>query len=110
MDESDFKLDESAADAQRHIDATTAELLHHIDATFTGMDRHLEAGFAEIRRHFEETAEGLRRHFDLLEERVVSLDQNLDCSMSEIRAEMRDGFAETWAVLKSFQRPEVSRE
>jgi hypothetical protein len=85
------------------------------------MGRHIEADFAGIRRHYIETAEGLRRHFDvamekprheirLLQERVVPLDQNLDRRMSEIRAEMRAGFAETWAVLKSFQRPEVSRE
>jgi len=113
VDESDFKrlLDESAAGTQRRIDASAAELRHHIDATFTGMDRHIEAGFDEIRQHFE----GLRRHFDvamekishkidLLEERVVSLNQRVDLRSLEMRA----GFDETWAILKSSQRPEVS--
>lgn len=104
-------------DSKSHVDATAAETTRHIDATFTEMDRHIEADFDEIRRHFDETAEGLRRHFDaamekishklgLLEERLVSLEQNFDRTMSEIRAKMRSGFAETWAVLKSFQRPE----
>ncbi|HXA16132.1 MAG TPA: hypothetical protein VN380_04030 [Thermoanaerobaculia bacterium] len=119
MDENDFKrlLDESAAETQHHIDARAAELQHHVDATFNEMGRHIEADFAGIRRHYVETAEGLRRHFDvamekprheirLLQERVVSLNQRVD----RMSFEMRAGFAETWALLKSFQRPEVSSE
>jgi hypothetical protein len=86
-----------------HLDATAAETTRHIDATFTEM-------FEGLRRHFDVAMEKISHKLDLLEERAVSLDQNFDRTMSEIRAEMRSGFAETWAVLKSFQRPEDSTE
>lgn len=88
--------------ATRHIDATTAELLHHIDATFNQMGRHIEAGFAEIRRHFDVAMEKTSHELDLLQERIVPLNQSLDRSAFEMRA----SFAETWALLQSFQRPE----
>ena len=115
MDENDFKrlLDESAAETQRHIDARAAELQHHVDATFNEMGRHIEADFAGIRRHYIETAEGLRRHFDVAMEKPrheIRLLKNLNQRVDRMSFEMRAGFAETWALLKSFQRPEVSSE
>ncbi len=90
-------------DSTSHLDATAAETTRDIDATFTEM-------FEGLRRHFDVAMEKVSHKLDLLEESLVSLDQNLDRTMSEMRAEMRSGFAETWAVLKSFQRPEVSKE
>jgi hypothetical protein len=50
---------------------------------------------AETRRHFEVVAERVEKKVDALAEAVVHLDQKFDREAADIRAAMRNGFAET---------------
>jgi hypothetical protein len=58
------------------------------------------AAHLETRRHFEVAMEGIRNEVRLLLESVAQLSETLDRGAADIRAEMRRGFEETWALLK----------
>lgn len=70
--------------------------------------RLFEGAVAEMRRHFDVTAERLEKRIDSVAEGVVQLDQKLDRTASDIRDEMRRGFADTQAMIK-FSHAELDR-
>jgi hypothetical protein len=80
MDENDFKrlLQESAAETHRHIDETAGK-----------MKLHFDIAVEDIRNDVRRVAEG-----------VLTVDQKLDREAADIRAEMRQGFADTQAMLR----------
>jgi hypothetical protein len=80
MDENDFKrlLEESAAETHRRIHDTAKQMKLHFDITVEDMRK-------DIRR----VAEG-----------VLTVDEKLDRETADIRAEVRQGFADTQAMLR----------
>ena len=69
-------------------------------------DDELKALFAETqrlvedsRRHFDVTAEGLRHEIRLVAEKVTGVDERLSREATDIRGEMRQGFADTQAMI-----------
>lgn len=62
----------------------------------------------DMRRHFDVTAERLERRLDLVAESAVRLDAKLDRTATEIRDDMRRGFADTQAMIK-FSHAELDR-
>jgi hypothetical protein len=76
----------------------------------------------EIKRHFNVVAEsleskiklvaeavtGVSGRIDGVDERLVSLEQRIDREITSLRAEMRNGFAETQAMIK-FSYAELDR-
>ena len=72
------------------------------------LKRLLGSHSEEIRRHFDVSAERVDKRFDLLTESVAQLDQKVDRTGSDIRGEMRHGFADTQAMIK-FSHAELER-
>jgi predicted nucleic acid-binding Zn-ribbon protein len=62
----------------------------------------------EMRRHFDVRFEDIETRFDALAEGVQLLDEKVDRGNSDIRDEMRRGFAETHAMIK-FSHVELDR-
>lgn len=67
--------------------------------------RQLVNNFVE---HFEEALKSAREPLQFLAEGIRSVDQKLDREVADIRAEMRNGFAETQAMIK-FSHVELDR-
>src|SRR5437870_4632250 len=70
--------------------------------------RLFETTASDMRRHFDVTAERLEKRIDLVGEAVVRVDQKLDRTATDIRDEMRRGFADTQAMIK-FSHAELDR-
>ena len=68
----------------------------------------LETNSAEIRRHFDISTEEVKREIRLVAEGVTRVDEKLDRTASDIRDEMRRGFADTQAMIK-FSHAELDR-
>ncbi|HEX3576971.1 MAG TPA: hypothetical protein VHY33_00290 [Thermoanaerobaculia bacterium] len=130
MDENDFKrlLQESAAETHRKIDANAAETrerfakmeaetrarFDRVDARFEQVDARFEqvdARAADLKKHVDETAKQLKHDFHIIAEEmrtdvqrvaegVLMLNEKLDRETADIRAEMREGFAETQGMLR----------
>jgi len=62
----------------------------------------------DSRRHFDVTAEGLRHEIRLVAEKVTGVDEKLSREAADIRSEMRQGFADTQAMIK-FSHAELDR-
>ncbi len=62
----------------------------------------------DSRRHFDVTAEGLRHEIRLVAEKVTGVDERLSREAADIRGEMRQGFADTQAMIK-FSHAELDR-
>ncbi len=75
---------------------------------FEGIRQENAAAHEETRRLSNVTAEGLRQEIRLVGESVLQIDKKLDRTAQEIRAEMRQGFAETQAMIK-FSYAELDR-
>ncbi|HEX9982254.1 MAG TPA: hypothetical protein VGF69_03240 [Thermoanaerobaculia bacterium] len=72
------------------------------------LKRLLDAHAAETRRHFDVTTEGLRHAIELVAESVTGTREMLVRETTDIRDEMRRGFAETQAMIK-FSHAELDR-
>jgi archaellum component FlaC len=81
--------------------------LEQIDTRFEQVD----ARAADLKQHIDKTAKDLKQHFDLTVEDmrtdvqrvadgVLMVNEKLDREAADIRAEMRQGFAETQALLR----------
>jgi hypothetical protein len=96
------------------LDDRTAETRTLIAETRQVVDANAEETrirFAETQRLVVETAKELRHYFDvsveqmrdeikLVAEGVLNVDQKLDREAADIRSEMRQGFADTQAMIK----------
>jgi len=56
---------------------------------------------ANMRRHFDVVAEGLTKNVQLIAERVDHLDEKFTREFVSVREEMKEGFAETRALIDS---------
>src|SRR5206468_215655 len=70
--------------------------------------RLFETHSAEIRRHFDVSTEEVKHEVRLLAEGLTRLDQKLDRTATDVRDEMRRGFADTQAMIK-FSHAELDR-
>ena len=95
MTDEDLKalFEASAAETRRLNEETRAQLGEAI---------------ADSRRHFDVTAEGLRHEIRLVAEKVTGVDERLTREAADIRGEMRQGFADTQAMIK-FSHAELDR-
>ena len=71
--------------------------------------RLFESHSAEIRRHFDVSTEEVQHEVRVLAEGLTRLDQKLDRTTTEVRDEMRRGFADTQAMIK-FSHAEFTTE
>ena len=62
--------------------------------------RLFEGAVTEMRRHFDVSTEAMKREVRIVAEGVTRLDQKLDRTASDIRDEMRRGFADTQVMIK----------
>lgn len=53
-----------------------------------------------MKLHFDSTAERFESKFELLSEGIQNVDQRLGRESADIRAEMRQGFADTQALIR----------
>ena len=54
--------------------------------------------YPEIRRHFDVSTEEVKRQVQIVAEGLARLDQKLDRTATDLRDEMRRGFADTQAI------------
>ena len=71
-----------------------------IDSRFEEMQRRNDEAHAETRRHFDVAQEAMHGQIQLLAEKVTMVDDRLTREAADIRTEMRQGFAETHALIK----------
>jgi uncharacterized protein Yka (UPF0111/DUF47 family) len=76
----------------------------HFDADTDEMKRHFQAKADDVKRHFDASADALRGDIRAIADSVIALSDRLDRTAMEIRKEMRSGFAETQAMIKSLTR------
>jgi uncharacterized protein YoxC len=119
IDENDFKrlLEESAAETHRRIDANAAETnsrlekvealtadtnarVEKVEARTAELKQHIDNIAGQIKQDFGTTAEGMRTDVQRVAESVLMVNEKLDREATDIRAEMRQGFAETQAMLR----------
>ena len=60
--------------------------------------RLFESHSTEIRRHFDVSTEEVKRQVQIVAEGLARLDQKLDRTATDLRDEMRRGFADTQAI------------
>ena len=77
-----------------------AEMRQVNSAEFAEMRRHFEESHAETRRHFEVTSERLENKIELVAEAVIQIDTKIDREIGTLRGEMRQGFADTHALIR----------
>jgi chromosome segregation ATPase len=134
VDENDCKrlLEESAAETHRRMDERFDQVdarFKQIDARFEQVDARgaetnarldqVEARTAELKQHIDKTAAQMKLDFHLVVEDmrtdiqrvadgVLMVKEKLDREAADIRAEMRQGFAETQAMLR-FSHSQLDR-
>lgn len=64
-------------------------------------DEELKEQFEKTWRHFDVVAERLDKKIDLVAETVGLLDQKMTRESASVREEMKEGFAETRALIDS---------
>jgi hypothetical protein len=101
-------FDAKADKMKRHADAKADEVKRLFDANADEMKRHADAKADEVKRHFDATAEALRGDIRAIARLVIVLADRLDRTASDIREEMRSGFAETQAMIK-FSHADLDR-
>jgi len=101
MDENDFKrlLQESAAETHRRIDANAAETRERFGEMEKRFDQ-VDARFEHMKLHVDIAVEDMRKDIRGVAEGVLTVDEKLDREAADIRAEMRQGFADTQAMLR----------
>ena len=63
-------------------------------------DQELKEQFEGVKRHMDVVAERMGKRFDLLAEGLSLLDEKADRNLTEVREEMKTGFAETHALIR----------
>ncbi|HEX9982662.1 MAG TPA: hypothetical protein VGF69_05335 [Thermoanaerobaculia bacterium] len=81
------------------IGGVETSLNRRIDGVETSLREHVDVSVAEARRHAEILYESLRHEVQLVAEKIVMVDEKLDREAADIRAEMRDGFTQTQAMI-----------
>jgi archaellum component FlaC len=127
LEETNRRIDANAAETQQRFtqmeerfDQVDARF-DHVDARFEQVDARFEqvdarfeqvdARAADLKQHIDKTADDMKQHFDLTVEDmrtdvqrvadgVLMVNEKLDREAADIRAEMRQGFAETQALLR----------
>ncbi|HUP44401.1 MAG TPA: hypothetical protein VM779_02705, partial [Thermoanaerobaculia bacterium] len=66
----------------------------------SGIRQEFAAAHAETRRHIDVRVERLHNEIGLVAESVVVLSEKLDREIAGVRADMREGFAETHALIR----------
>jgi tetrahydromethanopterin S-methyltransferase subunit G len=112
MDENDFKrlLEESAAETHRRMDerfdqvdaraAETNARVEKVEARTAELKQHIDNIAAEMKQDFGVAVEDMRTDVQRVAESVLMVNAKLDREAADIRAEMRQGFAETQALLR----------
>ena len=98
----------ATTETKRHFDTATLETKRYFDTATLETKRYFDNATLETRRHFDISTERLEKRFDALAETVAYLDEKLDRESESIRGEMRQGFADTEAMIK-FSHPEIDR-
>ena len=108
MDENNFKrlLQESAAETHRRIDANATETREQFAETreqFAAIAQRfdqVDARFEHMKLHVDIAVEDMRKDIRGVAEGVMTVNEKLDRETADIRAEMRQGFADTQAMLR----------
>ncbi len=69
-------------------------------AEFRLVREEITATKTEMKLHFDSTADRFESNFELLSEGIRNVDQKLGREASNIRSEMRQGFADTHALIR----------
>ena len=78
----------------------TATEFQRIAVEFKQVRAENAAAHIETRRHFDSTIDRLQSKFDLLGDGLKNIDEKLDREAADIRGEMRQGFADTHALIR----------
>jgi uncharacterized membrane-anchored protein YhcB (DUF1043 family) len=81
------------------------EFSERTDAQFRQVRDEITAAKTEMKLHFDSTAERFESKFELLSEGIQNVDQRLGREAADIRSEMRQGFADTQALIRSLKLP-----
>jgi chromosome segregation ATPase len=84
----------------RQMRGETAAEFQRIATEFKQVRAENAAAHVETRRHFDSTIDRLQSKFDLLGDGLKNIDEKLDREAADIRAEMRQGFADTHALIR----------
>jgi chromosome segregation ATPase len=85
------------------VDARFAQVdarFEQVDARANDLKKHSDETVKQIRQDFHIVAEGMRADVQQVAESVLALNAKLDREAADIRAEMRQGFAETQSMLR----------
>ena len=88
--------------------ASDAEVEFVDSMTDEELKRLLDGAVGEMRRHFDVSLERVRDEGRLVAEGLTAVGQKLDRTGSDMREEMRRGFAETQSMIK-FSHVELDR-
>ncbi|MEA2325724.1 MAG: hypothetical protein QOE68_683 [Thermoanaerobaculia bacterium] len=126
MDENDFKrlLEESAAETHRRMDERfdqvdarfeqidtrleqidvrlekVDERFEQVDARAAGLKQHIDQIAVQMKMDFGLAVEAMRTDVQRVADGVLMVNAKLDREAADIRAEMRQGFADTQALLR----------
>ncbi len=95
----DSLSEQNAAEFRQMREENAAEF-QRIATEFKQVRAENAAAHAETRRHFDSTIDRLQSKFDLLGDGLKNIDEKLDREAVDIRAEMRQGFADTHALIR----------
>ena len=101
----DGSIAKSALETRQYVDGSIAKSALE---TRQYVDQSIVRSSAELHRHLDIHAESVQTKFDLLAEGQAALSEKLEREASDIRDEMRRGFAETQAMIK-FSHAELDR-
>jgi hypothetical protein len=69
----------------------------------------MASAHAETRLHFDSTIDRFESTFDLIGEGIRNIDEKLDREAADIRAEMRQGFSDTHALIRFSHKQRIRR-
>jgi vacuolar-type H+-ATPase subunit D/Vma8 len=112
----DDELKQLFAETRQQIDSSATETRRYVHESIARsavetrqyVDQSIERSSAELHRHLDIHAESVQTKFDLLAEGQAELNEKLERETSDIRDEVRRGFAETQAMIK-FSHAELDR-
>jgi chromosome segregation ATPase len=100
------RIDANAAGTQQRFDevdarfAETNARFDHVDARAAELKQHIDKTAAQVKLHFDLTVEDMRTDVQRVADGVLMVNEKLDREAADIRAEMRQGFADTQAMLR----------
>jgi hypothetical protein len=92
LDHLEGRVDANAADTRLRFDG--------VDARAEDLKRHIDATAAQMKMDFGTAVEDMRTDVQRVAESVLMVNAKLDREAADIRAEMRQGFAETQSLLR----------